>query len=167
MSKNFQYKWPASEETAPSTLHNDKDRTMAVWLIIFLAGFLTLFFLGYKKNSEGADVQKKAQSLYKVDMEPFLVRVLSEEGMVLTRVRVQVFVEDISTQSVVKEQKDQYKEQMIFFLAHIRADDFQSARLKRELSEKIKNHINSFLSEGKIQHVIIENQFIEEEISNG
>ena len=167
MSKNFQYKWEASAKTAPSTLHTEKDHTMSVWLIIFLTSFLTLFFLGYKKNSTSPSVQRKMQSLYKIDMEPFLVRVLSKEGMVLTRVRVQFFVEDISTQSAVKEQKDQYKEQIIFFLAHVRTDDFQSTNLKKELSEKIKNHMNSFLSEGKIQHVVIENQFIEEEISNG
>lgn len=160
---SFQYKWEEAHQAAPSAVHHSKDHTMAVWLVVFAAGFLALFFIGYKKHFHSeSSVQRKMQSLHQVGMDPFLLRVYTETGMALTRVRVKFFVESTAAQRAFKEEKDQYKEHLIFLLSKAQAEDFKSQKRKQALAEKIKNHINSFLPDGKIQHVIIENQQIEE-----
>ena len=160
---SFRYKWEEAHQVVPSTVHYKKDYTMVMWLLVFVTGFLILFFLGYKKYSYSeSSMSRKIQSLHQVGMEPFLIRAYAEEGMVLTRVRVKFLVEDILTKSKLREEKDQYKEHLIFLLSKAQVKDFEQKKRKQVLAEKIKNHFNAFLSEGKVQQVIIENQRIEE-----
>jgi len=91
-----------------------------------------------------------------------LVRIQSNSGFTVAKVKVQFFVDGIEVQNELREESDQYKEHLIFFLSKAESSDFLDKKSKEDLVEKIKNQINSFLSKGKIQEVVIESQFMDE-----
>lgn len=117
-----------------------------------------LFLFGYKKFNSVQ--QPSTQSLHAVGMEPFLVRIFNQNSLALTKVNVQFFVEDIRVQHELLKDQAKYKELLIFFLSNSKISDFSDALKKKDLQEKIKNHVNSFLSTGRIQDIEINHQFI-------
>ena len=160
---SFQYKWEESKEVTPSTLHNEKNRTFLTWVCLLFIGFMSFFFWEYHKIplSEKSP-QRSLQSLHSFSVSPFLVRIQSENGFTLVKVRVQFFVDSLVAQNELREESHQYKEHLIFFLSNAHAIDFLDEKEKEVLVDQIKNQINSFLLNGKIQQVVIESQFMDE-----
>ena len=150
----------------PSAVHHDKNSTLLIWAALFFIVIFGLFFFGYKKFYPRHETvlslkEQQIQSFHSFGLEAFLVRLPSTEGQTaLTKIKTQIFVKDIRVQSELLRGKTQYKEHLIFLLSKSNAQDFLSAEKKQNLEEKIKNHINSFLSTGRIQRVEIKGQFI-------
>ncbi len=117
-----------------------------------------LFFFGYKQFNP---IQKpNTQSLHAVGIDPFLIRIFTPSGLALTKVNVRFFAEDIRVQNELLKNQAKYKELLIFFLSNSKTADFLDDIKKQNLQEKIKNHVNSFLSTGRIQGIEINHQFI-------
>ena len=163
---SFQYKWEESTAMTPSAVHHDKNSTLLIWAALFFIAIFGLFFFGYKKlylKSETALSLKSrdVQSFHSFGLEAFLVRIPSKEGQTaLTKIKTQFFVKDIRVQSELLRGKTQYKEHLIFLLSKSTTHDFFEEEKKQNLEEKIKNHINSFLSTGRVQRIEIKSQFI-------
>ena len=161
---SFQYKREEeSKPFVPSTVHNEKNRTFLTWIFLFFAGFICFFFWEYQRSpSQKVMHQRKIQSLHSFSVSPFLVRIQSDHGFRLTKVRVQFFVDSVVAQNELREESNQYKEHLIYFLSQSKVSDFVEEKDKEVLVEKIKNQVNSFLSNGKVQGVVIESQFMDE-----
>ncbi|MDE0151255.1 MAG: flagellar basal body-associated FliL family protein [Bdellovibrionales bacterium] len=158
MEQAFQYKWEEQESLKPSSSKNESSFLLLFWICFFLVCFMSLFLFGYKKFN--STQQTNTQSLHAVGMEPFLVRILNQNGLALTKVNVQFFVEDIRVQHELLKDQAKYKELLIFFLSNSKTSDFSDEFKKKDLQEKIKNHVNSFLSTGRVQNIEINHQFI-------
>ena len=164
---SFQYKREESMLSEPSSAHHEKNSHLMVWFCILFVLFFGLFFAGYRQSSvskvfEQQQKTRDLQSLMEVSAEPFLVRVQTSSGFELAKVRVQFFVGNSQVQNELREEQAQFKEHLLFFLSHTHSEDFLQDHRRQALQEKIKNHINSFLSHGKIQEIIISSQFIEQ-----
>lgn len=134
-----------------------------MWVCFLFGGFMCFFFWEYHKSSLPIEAQqRRIQSLHSFSVSPFLVRIQSNSGFTVAKVKVQFFVDGIEVQNELREESDQYKEHLIFFLSKAESSDFLDKKSKEDLVEKIKNQINSFLSKGKIQEVVIESQFMDE-----
>jgi len=158
MEQIFHYKREEQESPQPSSSEHESSFLLLFWICFFLIFFMGLFLFGYKKFN--STQQSNIQSLHSVGMEPFLVRIFTPGGLALTKINIQFFVEDIRVQNELLKDQPKYKELLIFFLSNSKTADFSDAVKKRNLQEKIKNHVNSFLSTGRIQRIEINHQFI-------
>ena len=158
MEQAFHYKWEEQESLKPSSSKNESSFLLLFWICFFLICFMGLFLFGYKKFHSTS--QSNTPSLHAVGIEPFLIRIFTPSGLALTKVNVQFFVEDIRVQNELLKDQAKYKELLIFFLSNSKTSDFSDVVKKRNLQEKIKNHVNSFLSTGRIQSIEINHQFI-------
>lgn len=158
MEQAFHYKWEEKESSKPSSSKNESSFLLLSSICFFLLCFMGLFFFGYKNFQPNQ--QTKTESLHAVGMEPFLIRIFTPSGLALTKVNVRFFVEDIRVQNELLKDQVKYKELLIFFLSNSKTTDFSDTVKKKNLQEKIKNHVNSFLSTGRIQSIEINHQFI-------
>lgn len=160
MEQSFQYKWEELDQVTPSAIHLEKNSTLVFWIFLFLGVLFAVFFAGYRWTSLPNRFEP-ASSSYSFSMETFLVRISSsEQGTVLTRIKPLIFADNIRVQNELLENQSQYKEHLIFFLSQTQTDDFFDKKRKQALEEKIKNHINAFLSSGRIHQILIKEQFI-------
>ena len=159
MNTSFHYKWEEKDSIRPSADRLEKNSTLISWSCFFLLALSGLFFAGYQKNQKGADESRApAAYLHSISMEPFLVRISSGlDETALIKVKAQFFT---SSPRVSAELKSGYKEHLIFFLSRAAQSDFLEDKKKFLMEEKIKNHINDFLSTGKIERVLIKEKFI-------
>ena len=162
MEKSFQYKWEESDRIIPSAVHLEKNSTLLFWICLLFVASFGVFFTGYKwKAVSTGEIGAESPQLYSFRIEAFLVRIPSvQSDTALIRVKTKFFVNNIQVQNELIKDKNQYKEHLIFFLSQAKADDFLNQKKKQVLEEKIRNHINSFLSSGKIGRIHIQEQFI-------
>ncbi len=158
MEQTFQYKREEKEFSQPSSSKNESSLLLLSSTCFFLLCFIGLFFFSYKKFDSFQ--HSKSQSFHAAGMDPFLIHVLTPKGMALTKVNVRFFTEDVRVQNELLSNQAQYKELLILFLSNSKTADFSEELGKQKLQEKIKNHVNSFLSTGRIQDIEINHQFI-------
>ena len=150
----FSYKQESRFRQQPVRL--EKSLNFIFLIGVLFIGFFGLFFAGYKHTDH---FQKPHKDLLKTSSDPFLVRVLTKDGFQLARVKVDFFTQNLQVLNEIRQETNQYKKHILFFLSQVKEEDFSTAK-KKALQEKIKNHINSFLSYGKVQEIVIESHFI-------
>ena len=133
MQQAFHYKWEEQESLKPSSSKNESPFLLLSWICFFLLCFMGLFFFGYKQFN--SPQQTKEQSFHAVGMEPFLIRIFTNNGLALTKVNVRFFVEDIRVQNELLKDQAKYKELLIFFLSNSKVADFSDA-LKNKIYKK-------------------------------
>ena len=158
MEQAFHYKWEERESLRPSSSKNESSFLLLSWTCFFLLCFIGLFFFGYKKINSIQGSQ--TQSLHTAGIESFLIHIFTPNGLALTKINVRFFTEDIRVQNELLKNQAKYKELLILFLSNSKIADFSEKLKKQHLQEKIKNHVNSFLSTGRIQGIEINHQFI-------
>lgn len=160
---SFQYKTEENDSVQVSTAQNDKVSTLIIWLCCLCILTVGIFIFSYQsripfvsKNSS----YRKTSSIYHVDIDPFLIRVITSNGVAISKIKTRFFVNDIRVQTELEQNQTKFKEYLIFFLSNVSNKTFLDSEKKRELQDKVKNKINDFLSNGQIQEIEINSQFI-------
>ena len=160
MERDFQFQYQNEERDLSPPSVQESEKYLFLWIFSFLAVFAGVFLSSYIKMDSSLSEKREIQSLHQIGMEPFLIRVLTSTGFSLSKVSVNFFASDIRVKKEIYNSRNKYKELLIFLLSNSKQEDLSISSHKEALEEKVKNHINSFLSTGQIQQISINSQFI-------
>ena len=95
-----------------------------------------------------------------VDLHSFFVRLQSEQGFQLTKVKVVLQVENSRVLNEIQTSLQQVRDHLIFILSKQSVSAFADEQARRPLEQEIVRQLNQFLTAGKVKNVYLTETFL-------